>query len=447
MSTNDLFVAVGAHLRAARENTGQTVDYVADALRIKPGYLADLESGNLDDMPGRPYILGFLRSYSDYLGLDTESLVYEVRNVLDSRQPAVETERPVGKQVDRGARAPLIAASIMIAVVGLGGWSYWRSLSDDEAANLAQIPLDWLQQNESVQSQSNDTPDLTPLAETDSDIAPSQTASATSRSSLPVAEEIENTDNTEVVDVLPPLDETEDDITEQATRDLIARAGGDEQNDPNTSLREEVGTVSTQTTALLEETDAVRATDRVVDEELARLDRALEAADAILKQAGDLGGARSASEDVVAGQDNIVDDENDPIELTNAEELVATLTEDLEAGSPISSATPTTSNPSEVFAAQVEGGEPTNRVQLFAEADSWVEVRSDDRSYSRQQLMRSGETLLLPDDQVLTLKTGNAGGLVIILDGKRLPVLGESGEVVRNVSLTPDALQERLTSN
>src|ERR1700759_1547766 len=62
--------AVGALLRAERERAGKELPAVARALKIRLTYLEAIEDGRFKDLPGTAYVLGFLRSYSDYLGLD-----------------------------------------------------------------------------------------------------------------------------------------------------------------------------------------------------------------------------------------------------------------------------------------------------------------------------------------------------------------------------------------
>ena len=44
-----------------------------------PSYLLGIEQGDLTALPGRPYALGFLRSYADYLGFDGDDLVDRIK--------------------------------------------------------------------------------------------------------------------------------------------------------------------------------------------------------------------------------------------------------------------------------------------------------------------------------------------------------------------------------
>ncbi|MGL1751845.1 helix-turn-helix domain-containing protein, partial [Vibrio parahaemolyticus] len=48
---------------------------IAEALRIRVEYLAALEAGSLEGLPGPAYAMGFLRAYADYLGFDGKDIV------------------------------------------------------------------------------------------------------------------------------------------------------------------------------------------------------------------------------------------------------------------------------------------------------------------------------------------------------------------------------------
>lgn len=79
------------------------------------------------------------------------------------------------------------------------------------------------------------------------------------------------------------------------------------------------------------------------------------------------------------------------------------------------------------------------RFQLVAEAlePTWMAVQSDGGD-QRQVLLRSGERVRFGADKGFVVTLGNAGGVKLSLNGERLPVLGKSGEVVRNLALPPN---------
>ena len=83
---------------------------------------------------------------------------------------------------------------------------------------------------------------------------------------------------------------------------------------------------------------------------------------------------------------------------------------------------------------------PESRVVIRVDADSWVQVRAADATTVMTRVMRAGETYRVPDRAGLTLSTGNAGGLTILVDGQPVPRFGAPGDVVRNIDLDPRIL-------
>ncbi len=77
------------------------------------------------------------------------------------------------------------------------------------------------------------------------------------------------------------------------------------------------------------------------------------------------------------------------------------------------------------------------RIVLRATGDSWVQIRGDDGTTLFTRVLRVGDVYRVPDRAGLTLATGNAGALDVIVDGETAPALGSFGEVVRNILLDP----------
>ena len=65
---------IGGILRDARERKNATFEQIEDSTKIKKRYLMALELEEWDQMPGKVYAKGFLRTYARYLGLDEQSL-------------------------------------------------------------------------------------------------------------------------------------------------------------------------------------------------------------------------------------------------------------------------------------------------------------------------------------------------------------------------------------
>jgi len=107
-------------------------------------------------------------------------------------------------------------------------------------------------------------------------------------------------------------------------------------------------------------------------------------------------------------------------------------------------------SPTELLAA-LDGGRPRansepseGRVVLVARESAWVQIRSASRDYVRTRTLEPGDRLVLPEREDLALWTGNAGGIEVVVEGRSLGVLGESGKVLRDVPLAPGALRARL---
>ncbi|HHZ67982.1 MAG TPA: DUF4115 domain-containing protein, partial [Alphaproteobacteria bacterium] len=82
-----------------------------------------------------------------------------------------------------------------------------------------------------------------------------------------------------------------------------------------------------------------------------------------------------------------------------------------------------------------------SRVTLLARQDSWVQVQSAENQLLITRILYSGDSYLVPDLEGLTLITGNAGGLEILVDGESISPLGPEGAVRRNIPLEPNALR------
>ena len=80
------------------------------------------------------------------------------------------------------------------------------------------------------------------------------------------------------------------------------------------------------------------------------------------------------------------------------------------------------------------------RVVLAATSDSWVQVRDAEGELLLTQVLRTGDSFLVPNEPGITMRTGNAGGLSITVDGRQIASLGALGDVIDGVLLEPDRL-------
>ncbi len=80
----DRDLAIGAELRNARVQRGLTIEQVAQDTRISARFLRALEEDDFEALPAPVYVRGFLRSYANYLRIDSQPLLDELNAELES---------------------------------------------------------------------------------------------------------------------------------------------------------------------------------------------------------------------------------------------------------------------------------------------------------------------------------------------------------------------------
>jgi cytoskeleton protein RodZ len=119
---------VGADLAVARERLGRTVPEMSHLLRIRLPYLEALEQGRIDALPGRAYVLAFLRTYATALGLDADEAVRRFKTEAAEIGDRTELEFPAPLP-ERGL--PTGALVLLGLVLAVGAYAGWYRLSGE----------------------------------------------------------------------------------------------------------------------------------------------------------------------------------------------------------------------------------------------------------------------------------------------------------------------------
>lgn len=123
--------SVGESLRAAREAAGLDLKQLALRTRVTLRHLEALEAGDYSALPGRPYAIGFSRSYARAVGLDDSAIADAVRAELKRQTPAAPPRVINQFEVGDPAKTPtrlLVWLAIGLAVaIALAGLVFWRS--------------------------------------------------------------------------------------------------------------------------------------------------------------------------------------------------------------------------------------------------------------------------------------------------------------------------------
>jgi cytoskeletal protein RodZ len=129
--------SLGEKLKTARENKGYTHEQVGRETNIATRYLEALESEDFAKFPGEPYVLGFLRNYGDYLGLDVQELLSLYRS-LKIQEQAVPVEQLL-QAPPRSPKVPLIIAAVVV-ILGLAGGAGYALLKLPRSRGGAAVP-------------------------------------------------------------------------------------------------------------------------------------------------------------------------------------------------------------------------------------------------------------------------------------------------------------------
>jgi cytoskeletal protein RodZ len=79
----------GETLKKTRERFNIDIDEAERMTSISRIYIEALEEENLEAFPGEPYLVGFLRNYSEYLGLDAKHMIslYKAKRIQEAPIP------------------------------------------------------------------------------------------------------------------------------------------------------------------------------------------------------------------------------------------------------------------------------------------------------------------------------------------------------------------------
>lgn len=82
---SDNNLSLGEFLRQEREKRGMTIEQVASATKINVRLLHALEENQYKELPAKPFIRGFVTSYSRFVGLDPREVMTQFSHYIDSR--------------------------------------------------------------------------------------------------------------------------------------------------------------------------------------------------------------------------------------------------------------------------------------------------------------------------------------------------------------------------
>jgi cytoskeletal protein RodZ len=129
---------IGTTLREARIRARIDISEVEARTKIRAKYLRAIENEEWDLLPGPVYVKSFLRTYGDFLGVDSRGLVDEYKRRYE--RPADQDLRPIsarGRERERRRRRPRlgpVAAVVLVLAVVVAALFVVGSLGGNSAS-------------------------------------------------------------------------------------------------------------------------------------------------------------------------------------------------------------------------------------------------------------------------------------------------------------------------
>jgi cytoskeletal protein RodZ len=489
--------SIADSLRLARQEHGQDLRTVAQVLRIRLAYLEAIEKGDFEQLPGTAYAIGFLRTYAEFLGLDGEQIVERFKHEAQSVEPKLDLvfPEPVGHGRIPGGAIVLISAVLL--GLAYGGWFY-LSNQDMKIADLMSPLPERLQAliagDDDGQGGAAPEPALAA-----SDGTQTATIAGTEATSYTPPEGAES-DSQAAMEPMGPAtagDENTPSPAESLALSVPASVANFElgQSDvaspgaaaPTPDIPAPIPAATSETAQVIETpAPEVVATVETPAPEVVATDEtpAPEAVATVDTPAPETTAEPPAPSPVpmptTATGPELSTATGPELSTANGPELsTASGDSALAQAAAVAPTTPMTpvipappvapmSHGNTDMAGSIEPlldetvvipSPPTatrdmtmsadrsprvygesnlgTRIVLRAVADSWVQVRDRQDALLLTRVLRRGDTYYVPDQNGLTLLTGNAGGLAIEVDGVTLAPLGPLGAVRRQIALDP----------
>lgn len=126
---------IGDMLRQRREERGEDMYRIAEELCIRPTYLQALEGSHYHALPADAYVIGFLRTYANYLDIDGQMAIDRYRMEMAGRRakPALLMPEPISQ-----SKMPTTLFIVGGIVVSFLIYGLWYGLSSGDRSNVAQ---------------------------------------------------------------------------------------------------------------------------------------------------------------------------------------------------------------------------------------------------------------------------------------------------------------------
>lgn len=165
---------VGMYLKYTRLNQKKTLDAVSKALCIRKIYIKAIEDSDFDELPPIPYGTGFVRSYANYLGLNSDRIVqcYKEEAFPHKNDHSVKIVKKHTPLTIPNKKQILLGILAIVCIYLLWLLISFKSSSDEQkptpSEDIATVELVTPENNEAVSESSQDQQDIPVIDETGS---------------------------------------------------------------------------------------------------------------------------------------------------------------------------------------------------------------------------------------------------------------------------------------
>ncbi|HHY47373.1 MAG TPA: helix-turn-helix domain-containing protein [Firmicutes bacterium] len=137
--------SIGERLKQGREAKKLSLDDVQEATKIRKQYLAAIEAGRFEELPGEVYVKGFIRNYADFIGLDGAKMVADYNSLkkgASGERPPALRDRATLERKGRGdfkkkaRREWLFVTLLFIVALGIAGFMLWGRNRPTSSVNM-----------------------------------------------------------------------------------------------------------------------------------------------------------------------------------------------------------------------------------------------------------------------------------------------------------------------
>jgi len=391
---------VGTLLQASRLRLGHDLRSVAETLHIRYVYLEAIEAGRYEELPGAVYVVGFMRSYADFLGLDSEEVVRRSKDEIALQSVSTELVFPVPMPESSIPGGAIILVGLVILIFAYGGW--YANTANDTLIGAAINPVP---EHLSIKDkETNVGVELEPNIDEEVKELALEEAQSTASNAEVIAELTQKSVQSEAKPA--PLAQSAETIVDKPVMENPAPT------QVSTEVKPTIKKIKQEETILKIEPNAI---DEPAHKPLVKSEPKIKPV---------------PPEPAVSSQESEIVEDEKPRQA--------------QASTPTqNSAEIEIITENKIYGSKNED----SKILVKARKNSWIQVRDNKANkLLLTQLLKTGDSYQVPNRPGLVLLTGNAGALEILVDGNPVPDLAPPGTILKNITLDPDKLRQGVAA-